>query len=77
MGDDHDRAVNFFIHFLENSDQVFEAPEVNAGFWLIKDRKLGAAGKDGRDFDTLDLTAGQAVVELAVDIVSGAEAHLG
>ena len=52
-----------------------EAPQVDPGFRFIKDRKGGAARQHHGDLDALQLAAGQAGIQLAVDVVPGAQSH--
>ena len=78
MRDDDDGAVGvLLLHPLKDLDQVLEAPQVDAGLRLVKDRQLLPAGQDGGDLDPLELAARQAGVHLAVDVVLGAQPHLG
>ena len=64
----------FFVHFFKHLDEALEAPEVDAGFWLVEEGERGAAGEHHGDLDAFHFAAGKAVVELAVDIITGAEA---
>ena len=76
MGDDQYGAVDLFVHFLEDVDQIAERPQVDAGLGLVEDGELRASGDNHGDFNALELAAGQAGVDLAGDIVLGAQAHL-
>src|SRR5699024_5614543 len=76
--DDDDGAVGvLLLHPLKDLDQVLEAPQVDAGLRLVKDGQLLPAGQDGGDLDPLQFAARQAGVHLAVDVIFGAQAHLG
>ena len=77
MGNDDDRALNFFVHFFKYINQIFKAPKVNACFGLIEQGQLCFSCHNGCDFDTLQLTAGKACVYLTVDVILGAHANLG
>ena len=78
MGNDQDGAVlDVFPKLLENARQVLEAPEVDARLRLVKQCEPCLPCHDRRDLDTLQLAAGQRRIDLAMDIVPGAEADLG
>ena len=78
MGDDEDRVVPVgFAHMLEHFDEVAEAPQIDARLRLVEHRKLALAGEHGGYFNPLELAARQACVDLAIDIVAGAQSHLG
>src|SRR5699024_8882036 len=76
MADDQDAAARLLVHLFKHADQVLEAPQINAGLRLVKDREFGAAGQYHRDLDALELPARKAVVEFAVDVVARAQADL-
>ena len=69
--DDDDRvALTSVVNLAERLGQTIEAPQVDACFRLVVDGQLRVAGKHGRDFDALDLTARQVLVDLACQPVS-------
>src|SRR5699024_2449847 len=70
-------AVYLLVHLLEHGDEVREAPEVDAGLRLVEYGELGAPGQYGGYLYALELAAGEAGVDLAVYIISGAHAHPG
>ena len=70
-------AVPCSVDLLEGLGQPGEAPQVDAGLRLVEDHQLAVPGQDGGDLDALDLAAGQGHVHLPVQVVVGAEAHLG
>ena len=57
--------------------QPGEGPQVDAGLRLVEDHQTAPAGQNGGDLDALDLAAGKGHVHLPVQIVVGAQAHLG
>ena len=75
MGDDQDRAVDFFMHGLKHLDQVVKAPQINACFRFVKYGQLGASGNDHSDLDPFELATGKAGVHFTVDIIFGAQSH--
>ena len=76
MGYDQDGTVGVLPHALKHLNQVLEAPQINACLRLVKHGKLGSPGNNSGNLDSLELTAGQAGVDLAVDVVLGAKPHL-
>ena len=54
-----------------------EAPQINAGLRLVEQVELGCAGDQRRDLNALELAAGQARVDLALDIVHRAQPDFG
>ena len=62
---------------LENSDEILEAPEVDTGLRLVKDRRAGIPRQNSSNLDALEFAAGEGRVNLAVDIIPGAETNLG
>ena len=77
MGDDENGAVDLFVEMLEDLDQVGEGPQVDARLRLVKDGQPGAPGHNHGDFNALELAARQRGVHLPVDVVLGAQTHLG
>ena len=78
MRDDHDRAaVARLVDIAERFGQAVEAPQVDARFGLVVDRKLRVAGEDRGDLDALDLAAREVLVDFAGEVVSRAEADFG
>ena len=53
MTDNEDAAAGLLVHLFKDTDEVLEAPQVNAGLRLIKNRKGGAAGQHHGDLDAL------------------------
>ena len=76
MGYDQDGTVGVLPHALKHLNQVLEAPQINACLRLVKHGKLGSPGNNSGNLDSLELTAGQAGVDLTVDVVLGAKPHL-
>ena len=74
--DDHSGGAGG-VDLLKGLRQPGEAPQVDARLRLIKDHQLAAPGQDGGDLNALDLAAGEGHVHLPVQIVVGAQAHLG
>ena len=58
-------------------DQHRKAPQVDARFRFVKNRKGRFSCQKGRDLDPLQLAARQGRVDLTVDIFSCTEADLG
>ena len=77
MGDDEDRAVDLLMQVLKHLDQVGEGPQIDARLRLVKDGQLGPPSHNHGDLDALELAAGQGAVHLPVDIILGAQPHLG
>ena len=77
MGDDENGAVDLLMQVLKDLDEVGEGPQVDARLRLVKDGQLGAPGHDHGDLNALELAAGQGAVHLTVNVVLGAQAHLG
>src|SRR5699024_1327168 len=73
VGNNEDAAAGLLIHFFKDMDQVLEAPQVNAGLRLVKDREFGAAGKHHGDLNALELAARKACVDFAVNIIARAQ----
>ena len=57
MGNDDQGIIAGVMKFLEDLDQVTEAPQVNTGFRFIEDRKRRGPGNDGGNLDTFQLAA--------------------
>ena len=65
------------VDLLEGLGEPGEAPQVDAGLRLVKDHQLAVPRQNGGDLDALDLAAGEGHVHLTVQIVVGAQPHLG
>lgn len=76
VGDDNHGGVTLLMDLFKGLGEAGEAPQVDAGLGLVKDHQLTAAGQDGGNLNALDLAAGEGDVDLAVEIVVGAETHL-
>ena len=72
MGDNDQGIVTVTVHFLKYLNQVVKAPQVNAGFRLVKDGEGRVAGDDGGDFNPFQLSAGKTGIHVAVHIIPGA-----
>jgi hypothetical protein len=65
------------VHILKDLDEIIEAPKVNSCLRLIKHRELCAAGIDHSDLNSLELTARERSVDLAVNVILSAKSDLG
>ena len=61
---------------LERLGQSGKRPEIDTGFRLVEEHEARVFGKNRRDLDALDLAAGKARIDVAVQIISGAKADL-
>ena len=77
MGNNQNCPLYSLANIFKYLNQILEAPNINTSLWLIKDRELGASSQHSSNLNTLQLTAGQGVIYLAVNIFLGAQAHLG
>ena len=77
MRDDENRTVPIFLlHALKDLNQILETPEIDARFRFVENGKLCPSRQHCGDFDPLQLAAGQAVVQLTVHIITGAQTDL-
>ena len=65
------------MNLLKGLRQPGEGPQVDAGLRLVEDHELAVPGQDGGDLDALHLAAGEGHVHLPVQVIVGAQAHLG
>ena len=77
MGDDDHRGVLAAVDLFKRLGQAGKAPQVDTGLRLVKDHQRAVARQNGGDLNALDLAAGKAHVHLALQIIVGAQAHLG
>ena len=64
------------MKLLKYLNEVIEAPQIDAGFRLVKYGQLRASGNDHGDLDPFQLSAGQAGVHFPVDVLLRTQAHL-
>ena len=62
---------------LEYSDEVLEAPQVDACFRLVENGKAGLSGQGDGDFDALEFAARESGIHLTVHIAGAVQSHLG
>lgn len=72
MGNNNQRIVPGAVYVLKNVNQVIKAPEVDSRFRLIKNGKGCVSGNNCGNFNSFQLSAGKAGVNISVDVISGA-----
>ena len=72
----HYRATELCVHFFKYLYKVAEAPQVDSSLWLVKNSKLGRAGKHGCYFNSFKLAARKGRIDLAVNIIPRAKTDL-
>ena len=77
MGNDDHGGAALTVDLLEGLRQPGEGPQVDACLRLVEDHQVGVPGQNGGDLNALDLAAGKGHIHFAVQIVIGAEPHLG
>ena len=75
--DEYGAVLDVGPHALEHLDQVLEGPQVDARLRLVEHGQGRAPCQHRGDLDALELAAGQARIDLAVDVVARAEPHGG
>ena len=77
MGDNNQGIFLFIMHLFKNLNQVAEAPQINTRFRLIEYGKRSISCNDCSNFNTFQFSAGETGIYFAIDIISGAQTHLG
>ena len=77
MGNDDHGGAALTVDLLEGLRQPGEGPQVDACLRLVEDHQVGVPGQNGGDLNALDLAAGEGHIHFTVQIVIGAEPHLG
>ena len=76
VGNDENGTAGTLVHFLEDLNEVLEAPEIDACLGLVKDRELGSSGVDHGDLNALELASRQGCVDLTAYVLLSAQTHL-